>query len=113
MDLSFLNNLRKIIDEDERIVTIRLLIDIVSNLINDRKNYRHHTLPIHYIQETFQKYVGAMQCIDLIGFKQVIFVNRIQFEIALPNTRTRFEEVTEVYSNLIAYSPCSCPQSDI
>ena len=40
MDLSFLNNLRKINDNDERIVTITLLIDIISNLINDRNNHR-------------------------------------------------------------------------
>ncbi len=75
MDLTFLNNLRKILDDDERIVTITLLIDIISNLINDRNNYRHHTLPINYIQETFQKYQGAMQCIHLIGFKQVRYVH--------------------------------------
>lgn len=77
MDLAFLNNLRKITDEDERIVTITLLIDIVSNLINDRNKYRHHTLPINYIQETFHKYQGAMQCLDVIGFKQVIFFNEL------------------------------------
>jgi hypothetical protein len=71
MDLTFLNNLRKILDDDERIVTITLLIDIISNLINDRNNYRHHTLPKYYIQEMFQKYLGAMQCLTLIGFKQV------------------------------------------
>lgn len=73
MDLSFVNNLRKIVDEDERIVTITLLIDIITNLINDRKNYRHHTLPNSYIQEMFQKYQGAMQCLNIIGFKQVLF----------------------------------------
>ncbi len=43
MGLSFLNNLRKIIDEGERIVIITLWIDITSNLINDRNNHRHHT----------------------------------------------------------------------
>jgi hypothetical protein len=71
MDLSFVNNLRKINDDDERIVTITLLIDVVTNLIHDRKNRRHHTLPKSYIQEMFQKYQGAMQCLQLIGFKQV------------------------------------------
>jgi len=72
MDLSFLNNLRKITDEDERIVTITILIDITSNLINDRKNYRYHTLPMSYIEEMFQKYPGAIQCLNIIGFKQVM-----------------------------------------
>jgi hypothetical protein len=71
MDLSFLNNLRKIIDEDDRLVTITLLIDIMTNLINDRNNHRHHTLPVSYIQEMFQKYLGAMQCLNSIGFKKV------------------------------------------
>ncbi|CAF4148682.1 unnamed protein product, partial [Rotaria sp. Silwood2] len=70
MDLSFINNLRKIIDQDDRIVTITLLIDIVSNLLNDRNNHRHHTLPINYVQEVFQKYSGAMICLETIGFKQ-------------------------------------------
>jgi hypothetical protein len=71
MDLSFLNNLRKITNEDERLVTITLLIDVISNLINDRNNHRHHTLPANYIQEMFQKYSGAMNCLNQIGFKQV------------------------------------------
>ncbi len=43
MGLSFLNNLRKIIDEDERIVRITLWIDITSNSMNDRNNHRYHT----------------------------------------------------------------------
>jgi len=43
MGLSFLNNLRKIIDEDERIVIITLWIDITSNSMNDRNNHRYHT----------------------------------------------------------------------
>ncbi|CAF1375784.1 unnamed protein product [Adineta steineri] len=71
MDLSFLNNLRKITDEDDRLVTITLLIDITSNLISDRNNHRYHTLPICYIREMFQKYTGAMQCLHTIGFKQI------------------------------------------
>jgi len=66
-----LNNLRKITDEDERLVTITLLIDIISDLINDRNSHRHHTLPVKYIQEMFHKYSGVMLCLDLIGFKQV------------------------------------------
>ena len=79
MDLSFLNNLRKIIDEDDRLVTITLLIDITTNLINDRNNHRHHTLPLGYIQEMFQKYLGAMQCLNAIGFKQVRDLNTRSF----------------------------------
>ena len=71
MDLTFLNGLRKINDEDERIVTITLLIDVISDLINDRNNHRHHTLPNTYVQETFQQYQGAMQCLHSIGFEQV------------------------------------------
>lgn len=71
MDFTFLNHLRKIKNEDERIVTITLLIDTISNLITDRNNRRHHTLPNSYILEIFHKYQGAMQCLHLIGFKQV------------------------------------------
>ncbi|CAF4851764.1 unnamed protein product, partial [Rotaria sp. Silwood1] len=70
MDLSFINNLRKITDEDDRIVTITLLIDIVSNLINDRNNHRHNKLPANYVQDVFEKYSQAMMCIEKIGFKQ-------------------------------------------
>ncbi|CAF1375438.1 unnamed protein product [Rotaria magnacalcarata] len=71
MDLSFINNLRKINDEDDRLVTITLLIDIISNLLNDRNNSRNHTLPANYIQETFHKYSAAMDCLLTVGFKQV------------------------------------------
>ncbi|CAF4648810.1 unnamed protein product [Rotaria socialis] len=71
MDLSFINNLRKINDEDDRLVTVTLLIDIISNLLNDRNNARNHTLPANYIQETFQKYSAAMDCLLTVGFKQV------------------------------------------
>ena len=70
MDLTFLTNLRKIEQDDERIVTITLLIDIISNLLNDRTNDRHQILPKDYIREIFHKYQGAMQCLYLIGFKQ-------------------------------------------
>jgi hypothetical protein len=76
MDLTFVNNLRKINDDDERIVTITILIDIISNLIHDRNNHRHQILPKNYIQEMFQKYQGAMQCLQLIGFKQVRLFSR-------------------------------------
>lgn len=71
MDFSFLNHLRKISDPDEKIVTITLLIDIISNLIHDRTNQRHHTLPKDYINEYFHKSHGAMQCLHFIGFKEV------------------------------------------
>ncbi|UJR10898.1 hypothetical protein I4U23_015086 [Adineta vaga] len=71
MDHTFVNHLRKITDEDERLVTITLLIDIISNLINDKTNHRHHTLPASYIQEMFEKYSGAMQCLVVIGFKKI------------------------------------------
>ncbi|CAF3459573.1 unnamed protein product, partial [Rotaria socialis] len=71
MDLSFINNLRKINDEDDRLGTITLLIDIISNLLNDRNNARNNTLPANYIQETFQKYSAAMDCLLVVGFKQV------------------------------------------
>lgn len=69
MDLTFLKNLRKIQEDDERIVTITLLIDVISNLLNDRLNHRHHTLPNDYIREIFHRYQGAMQCLHLIGFQ--------------------------------------------
>ncbi|CAF4425019.1 unnamed protein product, partial [Rotaria magnacalcarata] len=57
-------------DEDDRLVTVTLLIDIISNLLNDRNNARNHTLPANYIQETFQKYSAAMDCLLTVGFKQ-------------------------------------------
>ena len=79
MDLSFLKNLREIIDDDDRIVTITLLSDITNNLINDRNNYRHHTLPMDYIQEMFAKYSGAIFCLKTIGFKQVKYYNVMSF----------------------------------
>ncbi|CAF5042807.1 unnamed protein product, partial [Rotaria sp. Silwood1] len=53
------------------IVTITLLIDIVSNLINDRNNHRHNKLPANYVQDVFEKYSQAMMCLEKIGFKQV------------------------------------------
>ncbi|CAF0979034.1 unnamed protein product [Adineta ricciae] len=71
MDFAFLKHLRRITDEDERLVTITLLIDITSNLINDKANHRHHTLPASYVQEMFEKYSGAMQCLSVIGFKKI------------------------------------------
>lgn len=55
MGLSLLDNLRKIINEDEWIVTLTVLIDIISHLINDRNNCRYHTLPANYVQEMFHK----------------------------------------------------------
>jgi hypothetical protein len=66
MDLSFLDNLRKIIYEDERIVTITLLIDVISNWINDRNNCRYHILPGNYVQEMLHKYSDTMNCLNLI-----------------------------------------------
>jgi hypothetical protein len=71
MDFTFLKKLKEILDEDDRLVTITLLIDITNNLINDRNNHRHHTLPLDYVQEVFSKYSGAMICLNTIGFKQV------------------------------------------
>ena len=71
MDLTFLNHLRTINDQDEKLVTITLLIDVISNLITDRNNHRFHTLPKDYIEEYFNKSPGAMQCLDSIGFKKV------------------------------------------
>lgn len=76
MDLSSISYLRNIINEDDRLVTITLLIDIVSNLINDRNDSRHHTIPVKFIQETFEKYSAAMNCLKIIGFKQVRFTKK-------------------------------------
>ena len=102
MDLSFLNNLRKISDEDERIVTITLLIDIISNLITDKNNPRHHTLPQSYVQEMFQRYLGAMQCLNLIGFQQLnkdyVFNQTISNE--------KLQEVIKLLENEL--DPTSC-----
>jgi len=64
MNTSFLNNLREITNEDGRLVTITLIIDIISDLINDRNNHR-------YYSRNFLKYSGVMSYLNLIGFKQV------------------------------------------
>ena len=85
MDFAFLKHLRGITDEDERLVTITLLIDITSNLINDKTNHRHHTLPASYVQEMFEKYSGAMQCLSIIGFKKVT-----DRQLSLPTMSTLF-----------------------
>jgi hypothetical protein len=70
MNTSFLNNLREITNEDGRLVTITLIIDIISDLINDRNNHRYQTLPVDY-SRNFLKYSGVMSYLNLIGFKQV------------------------------------------
>ena len=101
MDLSFVNNLRKIYDADERIVTLTLLIDVVTNLIHDRMNQRHHTLPKSYIDEMFQKYQGAMQCLQLIGFKQVRSGDAYVFDQTASNET--LQEVLKLLENELEY----------
>ncbi|CAF0975287.1 unnamed protein product [Rotaria sordida] len=101
MDLAFINNLRKIINEDDRIVTITLLIDIISNLINDRNNHRHHTLPNNYIQEVFHKYSGAMSCLQTIGFKQV----NDDYVFDQTTSNEKLEEIVKLLENELDSNP--------
>ena len=71
MDLSSLKDLRRISNDDDRLVTITLLIDVLTNLIDDRNNPRHHTLPCEYVQQTFGQHPQAMASLRLMGFRQV------------------------------------------
>ena len=104
MDSSFVNNLRKITDDDERIVTITLLIDIISNLLTDRNNRRHQTLPNSYVQEMFHKYQGAMQCLQLIGFQQV---NSDYVFNQTAITNDKLEEIQKLLENELDPNVCN------
>ena len=104
MDSSFVNNLRKITDDDERIVTITLLIDIISNLLTDRNNRRHQTLPNSYVQEMFHKYQGAMQCLQLIGFQQV---NNDYVFNQTAITNDKLEEIQKLLENELDPNVCN------
>ncbi|CAF4602828.1 unnamed protein product, partial [Rotaria socialis] len=106
MDLSFINNLRKINDEDDRLVTITLLIDIISNLLNDRNNSRNHTLPANYIQETFQKYSAAMDCLLAVGFKQVS--DDYVFDQTISNEQ--LQELVKLLENELDSTPIDQPK---
>ncbi|CAF1612521.1 unnamed protein product [Rotaria sp. Silwood1] len=101
MDLSFINNLRKITDEDDRIVTITLLIDIVSNLINDRNNHRHNKLPANYVQDVFEKYSQAMMCIEKIGFKQV----NDEYVFNETTSNEQLQEIIKLLENELDFKP--------
>jgi len=98
------NNLRKITDDDERIVTITLLIDIISNLLTDRNNRRHQTLPNSYVQEMFHEYQGAMQCLQLIGFQQV---NSDYVFNQTAITNDKLEEIQKLLENELDPNVCN------
>ena len=64
MSFHFLTYLREINDNDQRIFTLTLLIDITRNLILDRTNIRHNTLPDLFIKEIFsEEQTAAIQCL--------------------------------------------------
>ena len=73
MDLSSLKDLRQISNDDDRLVTLTLLIDVLTHLIDDRSNPQYHTLPFEYVQQTFGQHPQAMSSLRLMGFRQVRF----------------------------------------
>ena len=56
--------------EDDRLVLVTLLLDIVTNLIADRRDARHQFLPAEYINEIFLRSSSSIEYLRAMGFQR-------------------------------------------